>query len=160
MKMRQWIQDKLFDLLTWLTPNEQPNIEELRAHAREEVQQTPEPTKIWFDPTVRSYPQQPPPVLHLPTGQWSKMWYVTHPAKPEPVIRTNSAPLDPATDFPPWLNSVPLIAVEHMTPAEIEKVPTKRDLRSGWDKDKTEERTAIDKLLYQGQQERRARQAG
>ena len=109
---------------------------------------------VWWDPTVRSYPQ--PEVLHLPIGEWSKLWQEGHRQPPLPVIRTNTDPLDPKTDFPEWLNSV----VEHMTPAEIEKVPTIRDLTKEWDKDKTEERTAIDKLLYQGRQERQARHAG
>src|SRR5258708_1800579 len=105
---------------------------------------------VWWDPTVRSYPQ--PEVLHLPVGEWSKLWNEGHKQPPPPVIRTNTAPIDLATDFPEWLNSA--ISIEHMTPAEIERVP------KGWDKDKTEERTAIDKLLYQGRQERQARHAG
>ncbi len=127
---------------------------------------------VWWDPTVRSYPQ--PPALHLPTGQWSKMWYATHPAKPEPVIRTNTEPIDPTTDFPEWLNSEqaakmddrewanwlkskPPVSVEHMTPAEIERVPTIRDLTPAFDPENTDEVPAIMKLYYQ---ERQARHAG
>ncbi len=177
----QWIKDKLFDLLTWLTPNEQPNLEELRAHAREEVQKPPQPTKIWIDPTIRSYPQPQKQVqsLHVSPGSFARAWHDEQQfsgklprisqvlprirLKPDdrktkqPVIRINTDPLDQDDS---WLNSNPPIAVKDMKPEQIAEVPTKRDLTKGWDKDKTEERTAIDKLLYQGRQERQARHAG
>ena len=109
---------------------------------------------VWWDPTVRAYPQ--PQKIVNPHGRYFKARHLEF--MPEPV-RTNTDPLDMEKDFPAFLNSVP-IAVKDMTPEQIEKVPTKRDLTKGWDKDKTEERTAIDKLLYQGRQERQARQAG
>src|SRR5260221_14494802 len=60
---------------------------------------------VWWDPTVRAYPQ--PQVLHLPIGEWSKLWNEGHKQPPPPVIRTNTDPLDPEKDFPPFLNSVP-----------------------------------------------------
>jgi len=109
---------------------------------------------VWWDPTARAYPQ--PQKIVNPHGRYFKARHLEF--MPEPV-RTNTDPLDPEKDFPEWLTGAP-IAVKDMTPEQIETVPTISDLRSGWDKDKTEERTAIDKLLYQGQQERRARQAG
>jgi len=126
---------------------------------------------VWWDPTVRSYPQ--PQVLHLPIGEWSKLWNEGHKQPPPPVIRTNTEPIDEKTDFPKWLNSEQAekmdaqewadwlnskpVAVEHMTPAEIERVPTIRDLTPAFDPDDTNEVPAIMKLLYQ---ERQARHAG
>lgn len=111
MFIKQWLRDKLFALLTWLSPTEQPTPGELRAWALEEAQKPPQP-QIWYDPTVRSYPQQEPPpprtnqvrVLHLRTGEWSRQWREAHGMKPkQEVVRTNTEPLDEEKDFPPWL---------------------------------------------------------
>src|SRR5258707_2741725 len=136
---------------------------------------------VWWDPTARSYPQPQKQVqpLHVSPGSFARAWHDEQQfsgklprisqvlprirLKPvdqgtkQPVIRTNTDPLDQDDS---WLNSNPPIAVKDMKPEQIAEVPTIRDLTKEWDKDKTEERTAIDKLLYQGRQERQVRQAG
>lgn len=176
---KQWICDKLFALLTWLSPTEQPTPDELRAWAREEVQKPPQP-QIWYDPTVRSYPQPqaPPRVLHVPPGSLTRAYHdemqislqvsgklprisqvlprirlkpVDHSTK-QPIVRTNTEPIDPAKDFPDWLRSGPL-TVEHMTPAEIERVPTIRDLTPKFDPEDTNEVPAIMKMFHQDRYE-------
>src|SRR5260221_6346859 len=68
---------------------------------------------VWYDPTVRAYPQ--PEKIVNPHGRYFKARHLEF--MPEPV-RTNTAPLDPATDFPEWLTGGP-IAIKDMTPAEI-----------------------------------------
>src|SRR5258708_6735797 len=93
--------------------------------------------------------------VHLPPGEWTRRYRASHLIVP-PIVRTNTAPLDPATDFPEWLTGGP-IAVKDMTPAEIERVPTIRDLTPA---DVTEKMPAINTLLHQERQERRERQAG
>ncbi len=104
---------------------------------------------VWWDPTVRSYPQ--PEKIVNPHGRYFMARHLEF--KP---VRENTPPIDEQTDFPPWLNSGPL-KVEHMTPAEIERVPTIRDLTPAFDPDDTNEVPAIMKLYYQ---ERQARHAG
>ncbi len=111
---------------------------------------------VWWDPTVRSYPQ--PQKIVNPRGNYfmaRHLEFMPPPVDlvPPPVIRTNTEPIDPTTDFPEWLNS----AVEHMTPAEIERVPTIRDLTPAFDPLNTDEYPAVVKLLHQ---ERQARHAG
>jgi len=107
---------------------------------------------VWWDPTVRSYPQ--PQKIVNPRGNYFK---ARHLEFMPPVIRTNTEPIDLEKDFPVWLTGAP-IEVSHMTPAEIERVPTIRDLApAAFDPDNTDEVPAIMKLLYQ---ERQARHAG
>src|SRR5260221_8685598 len=175
----QWIKDKLFDLLTWLTPNEQPNLEELRAHAREEVQKPPQPTKIWVDPTIRSYsqPQKQVQPLHVPPGSFARAWHdeqqfsgklprisqvlprirlkpVDQETK-QPVIRTNTDPLGDDS----WLNSVPkeptFAQAQAMLKADIAEVPTARDIAPKFDPLNTDESPAVVKLLHQKRQQER-----
>jgi hypothetical protein len=151
MKMKQWINDNLFNLLSLFSKTEQPTPGELRAWALEEARKPPQP-QIWYDPTIRSYPQ--PQKIVNPRGSYFK---ARHLEFMPPVIRTNTEPIDMEKDFPPWLTGAPL-AVEHMTPAEIERVPTIRDLTDKIDLDDTEEVPAIVKMLNQDRQQRR--QAG
>ena len=180
---KQWIADKLFDLLTWLTPNEQPNLEELRAHAREEVQKPPQPTKIWVDPTIRSYsqPQKQVQPLHVPPGSFARAWHdeqqfsgklprisqvlprvrlkpVDQKTKP-PVIRTNTDPLDPEKDFPPFLNSTPqeptFLQAQAMLKADISEAPTARDIAPKFDPLNTDEYPAVVALLHQKREQER-----
>lgn len=141
---KQWMKDKLFDLLTRLSPTEQPTPDELRAWALEEAQKLQAP-HIWIDPTIRSYPQ--PQKIVNPRGSYFKARHLEF--MPEPV-RTNTEPIDRTKDFPDWLNS---LSVEHMMPAEIERVPTIRDLTP--DKDVTEKVPAIMKMLHQEREQRR-----
>ena len=143
--MKHWIADRLFALLTWLSPTEQPTPGELRAWALEEAQKPPQP-QVWLDPTVRSYPQ--PQKIINPRGRYFKAHHLEF---MPPVIRTNTEPIDPTKDFPDWLNSA--ISVEHMTPAEIERVPTIRDLTPKFDPDDTNEVPAIVKMLHQDRYE-------
>ncbi len=108
---------------------------------------------VWWDPTVRSYPQ--PQKIINPRGRF----FQAHRLEFMPVepVRTNTEPIDMEKDFPHWLTGAP-IAVEHMTPTEIERVPTIRDLTpAAFDPDDTNEVPAIMKLYYQ---ERQARHAG
>ncbi len=105
-------------------------------------------------PIVHVQPRQMTARVYLPPGEWTRQYRASHLIVP-PVIRTNTEPIDLATDFPEWLNSP--IAVEHMTPAEIERVPAIRDLTPAFDPDDTNEVPAIMKLYYQ---ERQARHAG
>ncbi len=124
-------------------------------------------------PITQVQPRQMTARVYLPPGEWSRRYRESNLIVPKPV-RTNTEPIDEKTDFPPWinseqaekmddqewtdwLNSKPPVAVEHMTPAEIERVPTIRDLTPAFDPDDTNEVPAIMKLLYQ---ERQARQAG
>ena len=123
---------------------------------------------VWWDPTVRSYPQ--PQKIINPRGSYFKSRHLEF---MPPVIRTNTAPIDEKTDFPKWLNSEQAekmdaqewtdwlksapIAIEHMTPDQIAAVPTRRDLTPAFDPENTDEVPAIMKLYYQ---ERQARHAG
>ncbi len=110
---------------------------------------------VWWDPTVRSYPQ--PRKIVNPRGNYFMARHLEFMPPPVdlvlPVIRTNTAPDDP---FPDWLTSGPL-SIEHMTPDQIAAVPTIRDLTPAFDPDDTNEVPAIMKLYYQ---ERQARHAG
>jgi hypothetical protein len=97
-------------------------------------------------PIVQVQPRQhaSPVKLHLPAGEWTRQWC---------QMSGLLAPIDPKTDFPSWLTSGPL-SVEHMTPAEIERVPTIRDLTAGL-AEITEEMPAVVKLLHQKRQQER-----
>ena len=125
-------------------------------------------------PITQVQPRQTTTKVYLPPGEWSRRYRESNLIVPkQPVIRTNTAPIDEKTDFPGWLNSEQAekmdaqewadwlkpasIAVGHMTPAEIERVPTIRDLTPAFDPDDTNEVPAIMKLYYQ---ERQARHAG
>src|SRR5258708_40234912 len=66
---------------------------------------------VWDDPTVRAYPQREKIVN--PNGRYFKARQLEF--MPEPVM-TNTAPLDPATDFHEWLTGGP-IAIKDMTQA-------------------------------------------
>ncbi len=97
---------------------------------------------VWWDPTVRSYPQ--PQKIVNPRGNYFK---ARHLEFMPPVVRTNTEPIDREKDFPAWLTGAP-IAIEHMTPAEIERVPTIRDLTPAFDPENTDEVPAIMRLKY------------
>ena len=103
-------------------------------------------------PIVHVQPRQMTARVYLPPGEWTRQYRASHLIVP-PVIRTNTAPVDP---FPDWLTSGPL-KVEHITPDQIAAVPTIRDPAPTFDPDDTNEVPAIMKLYYQ---ERQARHAG
>ena len=151
--MKQWIADRLFALLTWLSPTEQPTPDELRAWAREEIQKPPQP-QIWLDPTIRSYPQ--PQKIINPRGRYFKAHHLEF---MPPVVRTNTEPIDLEKDFPAFLNSLPkeptFLQAQALLKQDIDKVPTARDLTPKFDPDDTNEVPAIVKMLHQDRQQRR-----
>ena len=107
---------------------------------------------VWHDPSMRAYPQ--PQKIINPRGRYFKAHHLEFMPKQE-VIRTNTEPIDMEKDFPPWLNFMQPISVEHMTPAEIERVPTIRDLMPKFDPLNTDEYPAVVALLHQEREQRR-----
>lgn len=85
--------------------------------------------------------------LNLPPGVLTRQWLDEHRA----AIPSQPAYWPAPFEEHAWLNSKPPIEVSRMTPAEIEKVPTIRDLTP----DITEEMPAVVKLLHQNREQRR-----
>ena len=99
---------------------------------------------VWHDPSVRAYPQ--PQKIVNPRGNYFKARHLEFMPKQE-VVRTNTESIDLEKNFPKWLTA--------MTPAEIERVPTIRDLTPKFDPLNTDEYPAVVALLHQEREQRR-----
>ncbi len=112
---------------------------------------------VWWDPTVRSYPQ--PQKIVNPRGNYFKARHLEF--MPGPV-RTNTEPIDMEKDFPAFLNSVPKVPTfaqaQAMLKVDISEAPTARDIAPKFDPLNTDEYPAVVALLHQDRQQRR--QAG
>ena len=109
---------------------------------------------VWYDPTVRAYPQ--PEKIVNPHGRYFKARHLEF--MPEPV-RTNTEPIDPGKDFPPFLNSTPqeptFLQAQAILKADISEAPTARDIAPKFDPLNTDEYPAVVKLLHQKRQQER-----
>src|SRR5258707_12776156 len=109
---------------------------------------------VWWDPTARSYPQ--PQKIVNPHGRYFKARHLEFMSEP---VRTNTDPLDPEKDFPPFLNSTPqeptFLQAQAMLKADISEAPTARDIAPKFDPLNTDEYHAVVKLLHQKRQQER-----